>query len=207
MKKLLGIGLLLIVMLMLACSVVILHATQHFLYSNTRDIPHNETGIVLGTSKYTKDGERNQFYTKRLHAAKKLYDAGKINYLIVSGDNRAANYNEPEAMRRDLIDLGIPPQKIYADYAGFRTLDSMVRAKYIFGQQKFTVISQKFHNQRAIFIARNKDLHVIGFNASDVTTRYGIRVIARELFARVKVFYDLYTESEPHFYGDAVSIQ
>ncbi len=205
--KFLGHVMLALIIIVLSCNLIIRHTTSSFLYDKVEDISYNKAGLVLGTSKYTREGDINQFYLKRLEAARQLYEAGKIDCIIVSGDNRAANYNEPEMMRKDLIEMGIPQEKIYPDYAGFRTLDSMIRAKYIFGQYSYTVISQKFHNERAVFIARNRDINAIGFNAEEVRTSYGIRVYLRDMIAKVKVFIDLYSSKEPHFYGDFISIK
>ncbi|MBT8180545.1 MAG: YdcF family protein, partial [Eudoraea sp.] len=102
---------------------------------------------------------------------------------------------------------GIPAEKIYLDYAGFRTLDSMVRAKFIFGLDSVTVISQKFHNERAIYLAEKKGLKAIGFNAKGISGKQGIKVQFREYFARVKVFIDLLLNTQPRFYGDKIEIK
>ena len=109
---------------------------------------------MLGTSPKLRNGEDNLYFLYRIQATADLYKAGKISYILISGDNSRSNYNEPESMKQALIRLGIPSKVIYLDYAGLRTLDSVVRAKKIFGQNSITIISQKFHNERAIFIAQ-----------------------------------------------------
>jgi SanA protein len=143
----------------------------------------------------------------RIRAAAELYHAGKIDYILISGDNRYDYYNEPQMMQDDLIELGVPKEKIFLDYAGFRTLDSVVRAKKVFGLKSFTVISQRFHNERALFIAQNHGLHAVGYNAKDVSKNYGFKTNLREKFARVKVVLDLMTGKEPKFLGEQIEIK
>lgn len=163
--------------------------------------------MVLGTSNKLVGGGSNPYYTNRIKATLDLYKAGKIEYVLVSGDNSSQYYNEPTTFKKDLIKGGIPKEKIFLDYAGFRTLDSMVRAKAIFGLENATIISQKFHNERAIFLAEEKGLHAIGFNADDISLKNGFKVQIREYFARVKVFIDLGLNTQPKFYGDKVEIK
>ena len=136
-----------------------------------------------------------------------MYKAGKIKFILVSGDNGSIYYNEPNTIKKDLIKAGIPEEVIFLDYAGFRTLDSMVRAKFIFGLDKVTVISQKFHNERAIYIANQKGLKAIGFNAKDLSTTQGFKVQLREYLARVKVFIDMILNTQPKFYGATIEIK
>lgn len=176
------------------------------LFSSIQKIPANKIGLLLGTSKHLQNGRINLFYKYRVNATAKLYKAGKIKYIIASGDNRIKDYDEPTQMKEDLIALGVPANKIYLDYAGFRTLDSVIRAKEVFGQSKFTVISQDWHNERALFIADNKDIEAIGFNAKDVSRRYAWKVWVRERLARVKMVIDLATNKQPKFLGKPVKI-
>lgn len=181
--------------------------SSDYLYQSIESVPKNLVGVVLGTSKFVRNGNINQYYQHRIDAAVALYKAGKIDFILVSGDNRVLNYNEPEQMRADLIARGVPKDKIFLDYAGFRTLDSMVRAQKVFGLQKFTVISQKFHNERALFIGRKKGLDVIGFNAKEVGKSYGFKTNLRERFARVKVVLDLAFGKKPKFLGAPIVIE
>ena len=124
----------------------------------------------------------------------------------MSGDNRKVDYNEPEEMRQALIEQGIPEEIIFLDYAGFRTYDSVIRAKEVFGQTSLLFVSQKFHNERAIFIAKKKGVDAIGYNAEDVRFHYGFITYVREWFARCKVFLDLLFGKKPHFLGEPVDI-
>ena len=153
-----------------------------------------------------KNGKNNLYFDYRIKAATELYNAGKIKYILVSGDNRRNDYNEPEEMKQALIATGIPEQQIILDYAGLRTLDSVIRAHLIFGLERFTLISQEFHNERAIFLAQQNHLQVIGYNAQDVSAYAGFKTNLRELLARVKVFIDIITDKAPKHLGEKVEI-
>lgn len=187
-------------------NVTITNTGNKYSYNLIDSIPHNHCALVLGTSKYLWNGKRNLYYTNRIKAAVELYNHYKIDFIIVSGDNRNRNYNEPITMYNDLIAAGIPNKKIILDYAGFRTLDSVVRAKEVFGQDKFTIVSQAFHNQRAIFIARNKGIEAIAFNTEDESEKLAFKVQMREVAARMLVVYDMITSKQPHFLGEKVVI-
>ncbi|MDB4293298.1 YdcF family protein [Maribacter sp.] len=205
--KILGGLLTSLILIILVCNYRIDSATEGKTHSNLNEMPKNRVGIVLGTSSKLVKGGANPYYTYRINAAVQLYKAGKIAFILVSGDNSTRYYNEPTTIKKDLIKGGIPAEKIFLDYAGFRTLDSMVRAKEVFGLDSVTVISQKFHNERAIYLAERKGLTAIGFNAQDVSARNGLKVQFREYFARVKVFLDLLFNTQPKFYGDKVEIK
>jgi len=176
------------------------------LFNDANNIPFNKTGLLLGTSKFGANGYRNLYYVYRIDAAVKLFRQGKIKYLIVSGDNGRKEYNEPETMRADLISAGIDSSKIFLDYAGFRTFDSVVRLKEIFGQDAVTIISQPFHNERAIYIATGEKINAIGFNAKDVNSRVGMKTQIREKLARVKVIIDFWFGKKPKFLGNKIQI-
>lgn len=160
----------------------------------------------MGTSPKLKNGKNNLYFDYRIKAATELYNAGKIKYILVSGDNRRNDYNEPEEMKQALIATGVPEQQIILDYAGLRTLDSVIRAHLIFGLERFTLISQEFHNERAIFLAQQNHLQVIGYNAQDVSAYAGFKTNLRELLARVKVFMDIITDKAPKHLGEKVEI-
>lgn len=185
---------------------IIINSAKNKMYSSSAKIPHNKVGLLLGTSKYLSNGTINQYYKNRIDATVSLYKAGKIDFIIVSGDNSRKDYDEPTTIKNDLIEGGIPAEKIYLDYAGFRTLDSIVRCDKIFGQKSITIISQKFHNERAIFIAKYKGIKAIGFNAKDVQKYYGFKTQIREKFARVKTMLDLLFGKDPKFLGDKIEI-
>lgn len=200
------IGGLLTVIFAITINMTITNNGNRYCYSSVDSIPHNHCALVLGTSKYLANGSRNLYYSNRIKAAVELYFCYKVDYIIVSGDNRNKNYNEPITMYNDLVAAGVPGRKIILDYAGFRTLDSVVRGTEVFGQDKFTIVSQSFHNQRAIFIARKKGIEAVAFNAEEVEGILSFRVKVRELAARMLVFYDMLTEKQPHFLGEKVII-
>lgn len=182
-------------------------AQASFCYDSVDNIPKNKVGLLLGTSKFIKGGGINLYYHHRIQAAVNLYHSGKIEYILISGDNGTKNYDEPTTMKNDLIALGVPANKIYLDYAGFRTLDSVVRSKEIFEQTSITIISQPFHNHRAIYLANKFGINAIGFNAKDVSKKYGLKVMLREKLARSKMMIDLLTRKKPKFYGEKVKIE
>jgi len=197
----------LFVIVLFLCDYAIDYATKDKTYTSTEKIPKNSVGIILGTAKKLTNGLPNAYYANRIKATVTLFNAQKIDFILVSGDNGSIYYNEPKTIKKDLVTAGIPEEKIFLDYAGFRTLDSMVRAKHIFGLDSATIISQEFHNDRAIYIAQKKGLNAIGFNAKDVFGANGLKVKVREYFARVKVFLDLLTNKQPKFYGEKVEIK
>lgn len=169
--------------------------------------PQRSVGLLLGTGKHLKNGRLNLYYQYRIDAAISLYEQGKIEHLLISGDNSRVEYDEPTTMKNDLVALGIPAEKIHLDYAGFSTLDSVIRCQKIFGQSQVTIISQKFHNQRAIYLASHHGLSAVGFNAKDVSTRFGWKVQLRERLARVKALLDITRQAGPRYLGEQVAIR
>jgi len=186
------------------CNKIIADNAKGKLYSASTEIPYNRVGILLGTSKTTINGYGNAFYNNRINAAIELLKNNKIKYLVISGDNGRTEYDEPTAMRTDLINAGIDSNRLFLDYAGFRTFDSMKRLKEVFGQDAVTIISQQFHNERALYIAKRLNISAIAFNAKDVSSSVGFRTIVREKFARAKVFLDFWFGKEPKFLGPKV---
>lgn len=170
------------------------------IFTNIDELPHRAYALVLGTSKYIIGGKPNSYYEYRLAAAKELIDHQKVNYLLLSGDNRTAQYNEPRAMFRDLQKMGISEASMFRDFAGFRTLDSIIRADKIFQVQAFTIVSQKFHCERALLIAKAHDIDAICFVAKQPELHLSTRI--REVFARIKAVLDLILGVEPYFLGE-----
>lgn len=180
--------------------------TEDFLSARIDDLPQTKTALLLGTSKTLDNGQLNAYFYNRILAAAELYRSGKIQYLIVSGDNSREDYNEPEDMQKALMERGVPEDRIFLDFAGFRTLDSVVRAKEIFGQQKIIIVSQKFHNERAVFLAQQNGMEAYGFNAEDVNKYAGFKTNMREYLAKTKAYLDLITGVEPKFGGKKIQI-
>lgn len=185
---------------------LVIQKTQNKIFTEIEDIPKTKVWLVLWTSKYIADGRRNLFYVYRLEAAKNLYDAWKVQYILVSGDNSTQKYNETDTMKRDLIEMWIPEDKIYGDYAGFRTLDSVVRAKEIFGQSEYIIVTQMFHLQRALYLAQSEGIEALWYPAKDVPVRLAPRVWIRERLARVKMLFDIIFWVEPKFWGERIEI-
>jgi SanA protein len=181
----------------------VVRSTRDQVHHVVADLPYRDVGVVLGTSRRTRDGRENLFFRYRINAAVELYEKGKIRHILVSGDNRTREYDEPNAMRQALIESGVPPAAITRDYAGLRTLDSIVRARDVFGLNKFTIISQEYHNYRALFIARHAGLDAVAFCARDVeSSEFRLRNFVREVGARIMAVLDLYIlRTRPRFPG------
>lgn len=188
-------------------NVSVIRASRLYVTDDINKLNSVKVGLVLGTSRNVKGGSRNTFFFNRIDAAAELFESGKIKYIIVSGDNGEKDYNEPQDMREELVKKGIPDSVIFLDYAGFRTLDSVIRAREIFGQKTFIIISQKFHNERAVYLARKNGIEAYGYNAKEVEPMQGVKTKVREFFARDKVFVDLLFGVDPKFVGEKVKIE
>lgn len=180
--------------------------TVHQTYNNVQEIPKNQVGLLLGTSILTRDGRPNQFFINRIEAATELYKNNKIEYIIVSGDNSTYSYNEPKFMKNALIKNGVPAEKIITDFAGFKTLDSVIRSQKVFGQNNITIISQPFHNQRALYISNYINQNAVGFNAKAIPFSRSPRVYIREVFSRAKATFERILNKQPKFLGEPITI-
>ena len=205
--NLLIVALLLLIFTVIMSTVIIELYSRDKVYNDIEKLPFNKTGLVLGTSRFMQDGKKNPYFEGRMDAAAKLYFTKKVNVLILSGDNATMEYNEPMVMKKHLRLRGVPDNVMYLDYAGFRTLDAIVRAKEIFGLKKYTVISQEFHNKRAIFIAFTKGIEAIAYNAPSPNKELDFPTDFRESMARVKVFLDLVLNKQPKFLGKKIEIK
>jgi len=201
------IGIPVVGLIVLVCCNLIVQAQSDRTHDTLADLPHNKVGLVLGCSKYLGATTENRFFRGRINAARALYQAGKIDYILVSGDNHRKGYDETTDMKQTLIDLGVPADKITCDYAGFTTLDSVVRAKEVFGQSSITVISQRFHNIRAIYLAQAAGIDAVGFNAAEVPFKSAFKTYLRESASRVKAVWDVHiARRHPRFLGEPVRI-
>jgi SanA protein len=183
------------------------YQAEDFLFDSVEDIPKNKVGLLLGAGKITSNGNINSYYTHRLNGAIELYKAGKIELILISGDNSTKDYDEPTTFKTDLIAQGIPENKIFLDYAGFRTLDSVIRAKEIFGQHSITIISQKFHNERAVYLAKHHNIKAIAFNVKDSYNHTRSKTQLREYLARAKASIDILFNVDSKFLGDKIEIK
>ena len=181
-------------------------ASRGRLFDEVEAVPKTRVGLVFGTTDRI-NGLENLYFRYRIDAAEKLWKAGKLDTLIVSGDNSSKYYNEPGKMRQALIDRGIPADRIVCDFAGLRTFDSVVRAKEIFGLDSILFISQRFQNERAIYLAQANGMHAIGFNARSVETHAGLKTRLREVGARVLMFLDVHIlGTRPRFLGEKIRL-
>lgn len=177
-----------------------------YISGTAQTLPENRAALLLGTTPKLADGRANLYFQYRIQAAADLYSGGKVRHIIVSGDHSRSGYNEPEAMREALIAHGIPAEAITADYAGLRTLDSVIRARDIFGQSRYIIVSQAFHNERAVYLARRHGIEAYGYNARDVAISWGLKTRLREYGARLKMFWDLAIGTRPRHGGEPVKL-
>lgn len=176
-------------------------ASQGRIFDQVSGVPDVKVALLLGTSD-RMGGNVNPYFSHRIDAAVDLWKAGKIKTILVSGDNSDPYYNEPEKMRRSLILRGIPADRIVCDYAGLRTLDSVVRAKKIFGANRVLCISQRFHIERAIYLARAHGIDAYGYCAQDVGGSSSVQTRIREIGAKVKMWLDVhFLDTAPRFLG------
>lgn len=172
-------------------------------HDDPANIPHNHVGLVLGCVRTLESGRPNLYFTHRIAAAASLFRARKVDILLVSGASHRKNIDEAGSMKEALIELGIPAEAVVCDRHGYRTVDSVLRAQRVFGQTSLTIISQAFHNQRAIYIAERRGMEAIGFNARDVAPPRGRMVRVREYLARMRVLIDIHVNNtQPRELGD-----
>jgi SanA protein len=169
-------------------------------------LPDVPVALVLGAAPIGPEGGPNRYFIYRLDAAAALYKAGKVKYLLVSGDNSRADYDEPTAMRAGLIERGVPAEAIYRDFAGVRTWDSILRAESVFGQTRTIIVSQRFHLSRAIFLAREQGIEAWGFEAQDVNRAYSLITELRRYPSAVRAYFDVWFDTPPKYTGPRIVI-
>lgn len=170
-------------------------------HTDLNKIGDQPLALLLGTAREF-NGARNGFYTKRIEAAAALFKSGKVRGILASGDNGRSGYDEPSDMKADLVAAGVPEEFITLDYAGFRTRDSIVRAKKVFGQTNLIIVSQRFHAERALYIAQELGLGASAFVAADSASRASnARVRIREILARTMAVADNLIDRQPKFLG------
>jgi SanA protein len=179
---------------------------ESYLAGDPAKLPDIAVGLVLGTAPIGPEGGPNRYFEYRLDAAAALWRVGKVKYLLVSGDRRRPDYDEPSAMRAGLIARGVPASAIYRDFAGVRTYDSMLRAKSVFGQQRLIVVSQDFHAARAIFLARGEGIEAWGLAARNVERAYSIFTELRRYPSAVRAYLDVWLDTPPRHAGPSIVI-
>ena len=209
LRRVLGV-LLVLVLLFLGvvayANITAIWASRGRLFTEVSALPATKVGLVLGTTDRLVNGRENLYFSYRIDAAVRVWQAGKVETLIVSGDNDSdPYYNEPEKMKHALVERGIPGDRIVCDPKGLRTLDSVVRAKEIYGTNSILLISQRFHNERAIYLAKANGIEAYGYNARDVEAQAGLKTRIREVGARVKMWLDVnFLNTRPSHLGNKI---
>ena len=190
------------ILLIAVANLWVVNSTSENVYTAPETLPSNDVAVVLGTARKLVSGKPNPFFEYRIKMAATLFQAGKVKYFIVSGDNRTKYYNEPIEMKKALVKSGVPDSVITLDYAGLRTLDTIVRCKEIFGQDTITIITQPFHCYRALFISQYYNMNAVAVMTEDPNPT-DVRVYVREYFARAKAVLDLYVfKTSPRHMGE-----
>lgn len=191
----------------IAAANLMISSYAQYTFDSISELQPAYCAILLGTSKWLRGGRQNMYYHYRMIAASELYRSGKCRKIIVSGDNGTQQYNEPLAMKLDLVKMGVKKEDVICDYAGFRTLDSIIRFREIFGQKKGIVISQRFHNTRAVYIGRSHGIELYGYNARDVEVHSGLKTRLREVFSKAMCVLDVeILRTAPKYLGEKINI-
>ncbi len=199
--------LLLIVAFTIYANTIVEKGAENRIYAYVDTIPQNKVALLLGANPLNRFGRPNSYFTNRINTAAELYHAGKVDFIIASGDNHTRQYDEPTAMRDSLIVHGVPEDRIIRDFAGFRTLDSVVRAKEVFGCDSLTIISQADHCARALYLAEANGIDAVAIQAPLRAGRWvRIRLALREWLARDKMMLDIWFDKQPHFLGEEIDI-
>lgn len=177
-------------LMILYANITAVWASRGRLFSDPRKLPQCPAGLVFGTTDRV-NGRENLYFRYRIDAAVAVWEAGKVGTIIVSGSSDDRYYNEPAKMTRALVRRGIPEDRIVEDDSGDRTLDSVVRIKEALGGKPVLFISQRFQNERAIYLAKAHGIRAYGYNAKDVETSGGFKTKLREVGARVKMWLDV----------------
>jgi SanA protein len=190
-----------------AADAYVASVAEEHVYAAVEDVPPRRVALVLGCSKFAPSGNINLFYKRRLQAALDLYESGVVTRILVSGDNSREGYDEPTFMKEDLVALGVPEAHIQRDFAGFRTLDSVLRASKVFQLDGFVAVSQEFHCLRAVYLAREAGLDAVGYCAQDVGGATGAKIRLREVAARLMAVVDMRVlNKQPKFLGEPIEI-
>ncbi len=179
--------LLIVLFAIMWCDWKVQSAAMGRLYDEVYSVPRNRVGLLLGTGPVNIYGEPNPYFARRIDGAARLYAAHRIDTVLISG-NHTGSYNEPAMMRAQLVKRGVPAAVIIEDGKGYNTFLSIDRARKVYGQRHFTIISQEFHNERAIYMARNAGLDCVGYNCGNYQARRlsVVRMYLRERLSRLK---------------------
>ena len=196
-----------VVALTLGCNWWVIRTSDTAIYRHPTIVPERTVALVLGTAPRVAS-RKNLFFEGRMDTAARLWKEKKVRHFLVSGDNGQQNYDETTAMRDALVARGVPAKSITLDHAGFRTLDSLVRAKEVFGVEKLIVVTDDWHLPRALFLAKSAGVDAIGAAFEDVPWKQSTKVRVREWFSRVKAVADVYVlGTKPKFLGERVELK
>jgi SanA protein len=186
----------------------IVFSGESCVYTNPEDLPFNEIGLVLAALPRSRNGKIKPLFQARMEAAARLYHKGKVKHLLLSGSGDNNGYDEPAEMRALAIELGVPESAMTLDHAGLRTLDSIARAKEVYGLTHFTIITNQYHTYRALFLSRHYRLHAVAFSAEKIPLKALASNLVREWLARVKAVLDVYLfHTPPKFLGPKIEIK
>lgn len=202
--KLFAIGTACLIFVIIACHSIVVWNASGKTYDNVEEIPHNKVGLLLATSPITPGGAHYYYFENRIKAADELYKDGKIDFIIARGGDYTQSQkngcDEPGVIRDSLVARGVPIERIILDYEGTTTRNSIYKARQIFELDSVTLISQKYHNERAIFLAERCDINAVGYNAEPSPIRRNrIKNSLREYIARVKMFGSILFAGTPSF--------
>ncbi len=188
-----------------ACNCWLLSSNRARIFFASTEVPARTVALVLGTAPRVGPW-KNPFFENRMDAAAQLWRAGKVRHLLVSGDNSRHDYDEPTAMRDALIARGVPSRAITLDYAGFRTLDSLIRAREVFGLHDIIVVTDGWHQPRALFLAAAAGLDALGVSSADLPWSMSGKTRVREWLSRVKAVADVcILRTKPKFLGEPIA--
>jgi SanA protein len=201
--KIIGYSFIALSLFVIGTNIWVIQITKERIVTNYELLPDSSVVLVLGTSNKLSNGSPNPYFEERITLAAELYKRKKGIHFLLSGDNRTRYYNEPEAMRKALLKSGVPNTAITLDYAGLRTLDSIIRCKEIFGQNKIIIVSQPFHYYRALFISDFYKMDAMAIWPAPFLPASSLKVTVREWFARAKAVIDLYIlKTAPRHLGE-----
>lgn len=193
-----GIGLLGFIII---SNVIVVAISSQKTYDTIANTPTKPVALVLGTSSHTTQGHANRYFSERMETAAKLYKSNKVKKIIVSGDHRSRYYNEPHKMKKTLINHGVPSNIIIIDDAGYNTIESILRLKQVFSFEEVIIVSQKYHNFRAVFMALAQGIDAVAINADAQDSQAGFKQLFREFLARPKAIFDVVIRRKPTFLG------
>lgn len=188
----------------LSINYIEIRSSENAIFKDINAASSCQTAIIFGAK--AKDGKMSPMFEDRVISALDLYKANKIEKILVSGDHGRKGYDEVNVAKDYLALNGVNADDIFTDYAGFDTYDTLYRAKEVFGVESAILVTQKYHLYRAIYIAKSLDMKATGY-ASDLHIYPGSVIFnLREVFARIKAYFDVMLKSKPKYLGDKIPI-